>query len=211
MAESPAHDDALLAQILAEAEGGIRSPGPSERQEGLERLRRELMKAPEGDLTPPSAPKRASSAATGSGLEDPAEPDRNELRVASESAQEEGQRIVTLSPTSFSDVRAIGELFRDGVPVLINLTSMETSAAKRVVDFVAGLTFGLHGSFDRVAPRVFLLTPPQTQVVSGQAPGRSQDTLFNTVHEPTERLDIAEEEERDSEVGAGPWHVRRRT
>lgn len=209
MAERPADDDALLARILAEAEGGIRSPGPGERQKGLERLRRKLMKAPEGDVTPRSAPKRASSAATGSGLEDPAEPDRNELRVASESAQEEGHRIVTLSPTSYSDVRAIGELFRDGVPVLINLTSMETSAAKRVVDFVAGLAFGLHGSLDRVAPRVFLLAPAQTQAVSGQAPGRSQDGLLQRIHEPTERT-ISEEEEWDSEVGAGPWNVRRR-
>ncbi|MFD3438845.1 cell division protein SepF [Streptomyces sp. NPDC058685] len=101
------------------------------------------------------------------------------VRVASESAQEEGRRIATVSPSSFRDARGIGELFRDGVPVIVNLTSMEPSDAKRVVDFAAGLTFGLRGSIERVATRVFLLSPSDTQVVSGEAPGRSQDGFFN--------------------------------
>ncbi|TQK43586.1 cell division inhibitor SepF [Streptomyces sp. SLBN-118] len=101
------------------------------------------------------------------------------VRVASESAQEEGRRIATVSPTSFRDARGIGELFRDGVPVIVNLTSMEPSDAKRVVDFAAGLTFGLRGSIDRVATRVFLLSPVDTQVVSGEAAGRGQDGFFN--------------------------------
>ncbi|MER7665944.1 MULTISPECIES: cell division protein SepF [unclassified Streptomyces] len=101
------------------------------------------------------------------------------VHVASESAQAEGRRIATVSPSSFRDARGIGELFRDGVPVIVNLTSMEPSDAKRVVDFAAGLTFGLRGSIERVATRVFLLSPSDTQVVSGEAPGRSQDGFFN--------------------------------
>lgn len=101
------------------------------------------------------------------------------VKVASESAQETGRRIGTVTPDSFRDARHIGELFRDGVPVIINLTSMEPSDAKRVVDFAAGLIFGLRGSIERVSNRVFLLTPADTEIVSGEAPGRQADGFFN--------------------------------
>ncbi|MEU9603579.1 cell division protein SepF [Streptomyces sp. NPDC048057] len=101
------------------------------------------------------------------------------VRTASDSAQEDGRRIATVSPTCFRDARGIGELFREGVPVIVNLTSLEPADAKRVVDFAAGLTFGLRGSIDRVATRVFLLSPAHTEVVNGQAPGRPQDGFFN--------------------------------
>ncbi|MFJ8078713.1 cell division protein SepF [Streptomyces sp. NPDC096176] len=101
------------------------------------------------------------------------------VRVASESAEQEGRRIATVSPHGFRDARGIGELFRAGVPVIVNLTSMEPGDAKRVVDFAAGLAFGLRGSIERVATRVFLLTPADTQIVSGDPAGRSQDGFFN--------------------------------
>ncbi|MFF2329279.1 MULTISPECIES: cell division protein SepF [unclassified Streptomyces] len=101
------------------------------------------------------------------------------VQVASEAAEETGRRIATVTPDSFRDARAIGELFRDGVPVIVNLTTMDPADAKRVVDFAAGLTFGLRGSIERVATRVFLLTPADTQVVSGEAAGRPADGFFN--------------------------------
>ncbi|MFD5324511.1 cell division protein SepF [Streptomyces sp. NPDC127092] len=101
------------------------------------------------------------------------------VRVASDTAQEHGRRIATLSPDGFRDARGIGELFRDGVPVIVNLTAMEPNDAKRVVDFCAGLAFGLRGSIERVATRVFLLTPADTEIVSGDPGGRSQDGFFN--------------------------------
>lgn len=101
------------------------------------------------------------------------------VKVASETAEEKGRRIGTVTPDSFRDARGIGELFRDGVPVIINLTAMEPSDAKRVVDFAAGLTFGLHGTIERVATRVFLLTPANTEIVSGEAGGRRTDGFFN--------------------------------
>ncbi|MER7520602.1 cell division protein SepF [Streptomyces sp. NPDC012769] len=101
------------------------------------------------------------------------------VRVASDTAQEHGRRIATVSPDGFRDARGIGELFRDGVPVIVNLTAMEPNDAKRVVDFAAGLAFGLRGSIERVATRVFLLTPADTQIVSGESAGRSQDGFFN--------------------------------
>ncbi|MEV0323368.1 cell division protein SepF [Streptomyces sp. NPDC050658] len=101
------------------------------------------------------------------------------VRVATESAEEQGRRIGTVTPDSFRDARGIGEMFRDGVPVIVNLTSMEPGDAKRVVDFAAGLTFGLRGSIERVATRVFLLTPADTQIVNGEAASRPSDGFFN--------------------------------
>ncbi|MEV6550258.1 cell division protein SepF [Streptomyces sp. NPDC051597] len=101
------------------------------------------------------------------------------VRVASEAAQEQGRRIATVTPDGFRDARGIGELFREGVPVIVNLTAMEPGDAKRVVDFAAGLTFGLRGSIERVATRVFLLTPADTQIVSGEAAGRATGGFFN--------------------------------
>ena len=101
------------------------------------------------------------------------------VKVASETAEEKGRRIGTVTPDSFRDARGIGELFRDGVPVIINLTSMEATDAKRVVDFAAGLTFGLRGTIERVATRVFLLTPAHTEIISGEPAGRQADGFFN--------------------------------
>jgi cell division inhibitor SepF len=72
--------------------------------------------------------------------------------------------ITTLHPTSYSEARAIGEQFRDGHPVIMNLTDLAEADAKRLVDFAAGLAFGLRGSIERVTNRVFLLTPPNIRV-----------------------------------------------
>ncbi|GAA0474950.1 cell division protein SepF [Streptomyces stramineus] len=101
------------------------------------------------------------------------------VRVADEAAQEQGTRIATVTPDGFRDARGIGELFREGVPVIVNLTGMEPDDAKRVVDFAAGLTFGLRGSIERVANRVFLLTPADYQVLSGEAGRARSGGFFN--------------------------------
>jgi cell division inhibitor SepF len=100
------------------------------------------------------------------------------VQVASEAAEEEGRRIGTVTPDSFRDARGIGELFRDGVPVIVNLTGMESADAKRVVDFAAGLTFGLRGSIERVATRVFLLTPTDYAVMNADT-RHGGDRFFN--------------------------------
>ncbi|WP_225838280.1 cell division protein SepF [Streptomyces sp. NK08204] len=101
------------------------------------------------------------------------------VRVATDVAVEKGRRIGTVTPDSFRDARAIGELFREGVPVIMNLTAMEPTDAKRVVDFAAGLTFGLRGTIERVATRVFLLTPANTEIVSGEPAAHREDGFFN--------------------------------
>ena len=81
-------------------------------------------------------------------------------------ADERRYQITTLHPATFNDARTIGEHFRDGVPVILNLTEMAEADAKRLVDFAAGLAFGLRGTMERVTNRVFLLSPANIQVTA---------------------------------------------
>lgn len=89
-------------------------------------------------------------------------------------------RITTIHPRTYNEAKTIGENFRDGVPVIMNLTDMSDADAKRLVDFAAGLVFGLHGSIERVTSKVFLLSPETVEVNAEEGPvaatGRS---VFN--------------------------------
>lgn len=99
-------------------------------------------------------------------------PTRDNLALAPQTPAprpvEEDQRyqITTLHPTTYREARTIGEHFRDGVPVIINLTEMDEGDARRLVDFAAGLAFGLRGTIERVTNRVFLLSPANVQVTA---------------------------------------------
>lgn len=73
-------------------------------------------------------------------------------------------KITTLRPKDYSEARTIGERFRDGTPVIMDLVTMDNADAKRLVDFAAGLAFALRGSFDKVATKVFLLSPADVEV-----------------------------------------------
>ncbi len=75
-------------------------------------------------------------------------------------------RIVKVAPRTFNEARTIGEHFRDGLPVIMNLTEMDDGDAKRLVDFAAGLIFGLRGTFERVTSKVFLLSPQNVTVTA---------------------------------------------
>jgi cell division inhibitor SepF len=69
-------------------------------------------------------------------------------------------------PRTYNEARTIGEHFRDGTPVIMNLTEMDDADAKRLVDFSAGLVFGRHGSIERVTAKVFLLTPDNVEITA---------------------------------------------
>ncbi|MGH3900603.1 MAG: cell division protein SepF [Pseudonocardiaceae bacterium] len=87
--------------------------------------------------------------------------------LASDSSADQAHplsRIVTLHPHNYNEARPIGERFREGNPVIMNLTEMEDRDAKRLVDFAAGLAFALRGSIDKVTNKVFLLSPPNVDV-----------------------------------------------
>ncbi|MET0692572.1 MAG: cell division protein SepF [Propionibacteriaceae bacterium] len=75
-------------------------------------------------------------------------------------------RIITVHPRTYNEARTIGEHFRDGVPVIMNLSEMEDVDAKRLVDFAAGLIFGLRGTIERVTSKVFLLSPQNVNVTA---------------------------------------------
>ncbi|MBK9697476.1 MAG: cell division protein SepF [Propionibacteriaceae bacterium] len=75
-------------------------------------------------------------------------------------------RIITVHPRTYNEARTIGESFRDGVPVIMNLSDMEDVDAKRLVDFAAGLIFGLHGTIERITSKVFLLSPQYVNVAA---------------------------------------------
>ena len=90
-----------------------------------------------------------------------------------------GSRITTLHPRTYNDARAIGEQFRDGIPVIMNLSEMDDGDAKRIVDFAAGLSFGLHGTIERVTQKVFLLSPADVVVTAEEKAQMAQGGFFN--------------------------------
>ena len=88
-------------------------------------------------------------------------------------------RIVTLHPRFYSEARTIGEHFRTGSPVIMNLSDMEESERKRLVDFASGLVFGHAGTIERVTPKVFLLSPPNVMVSTEMKAAAADASFFN--------------------------------
>jgi cell division inhibitor SepF len=92
-------------------------------------------------------------------------------RVVREPAVGTLNRITTIHPRTYNEAKAIGEAFRAGTPVIMNLSDMGDTDAKRLVDFGAGLVFGLSGSIERVTNKVFLLSPAHVEVAAEGAAG----------------------------------------
>lgn len=88
-------------------------------------------------------------------------------------------RITTLHPRTYNDARRIGEEFRNGTPVIMNLGDMDEADARRIVDFSAGLAFGLHGSIERVAKGVFLISPANVDIGAAARAQLREDPFFN--------------------------------
>mgnify|MGYP003334046761 FL=1 len=88
-------------------------------------------------------------------------------------------RIITLHPRVYSEARTIGEHYRSGQPVIMNLSDMEESERKRIIDFASGLVFGHHGSIERVTSKVFLLTPPNVSVSNEEKSAAANASFFN--------------------------------
>jgi cell division inhibitor SepF len=88
-------------------------------------------------------------------------------------------RIVTLHPRYYNEARTIGEHFREGNPVIINLSEMDESELKRIVDFASGLAFGLHGTIERITKKVFLISPSNVNVSNEDKSAAAQAILFN--------------------------------
>jgi cell division inhibitor SepF len=88
-------------------------------------------------------------------------------------------QITTLHPRTYNEARTIGEQFRKNTPVIMNLSEMDDADAKRLVDFAAGLTFGLHGRIERVTAKVFLLSPHNVTVTAQDRARIVENGFFN--------------------------------
>ncbi|GAA2065724.1 cell division protein SepF [Polymorphospora rubra] len=139
-----------------------RDRGESERVERIERPERSSVRSI--TRTGSSEPSTALTYQTRDNLALAPQVQVRERAVVAE--EEQRYQITTLHPTTYREARTIGEHFRDGVPVIINLTEMDEADARRLVDFAAGLAFGLRGTIERVTNRVFLLSPANVQVTA---------------------------------------------
>lgn len=88
-------------------------------------------------------------------------------------------RITTLHPRTYNEARTIGENFRDGTPVIMNLSEMDDTDAKRLVDFAAGLVFATRGTIERITNKVFLLSPPNVTVAAEDKERIAEGGFFN--------------------------------
>jgi cell division inhibitor SepF len=125
--------------------------------------------------------------------ESPTRPAREEPRTASVASISERRRptpvptgvvaelsrITTVHPRSYNEARTIGENFREGVPVIMNLTEMDDADAKRLVDFAAGLVFATRGAIERVTQKVFLLSPPNVTIAAEDKQRIAEGGFFN--------------------------------
>jgi cell division inhibitor SepF len=95
----------------------------------------------------------------------------------------EMNEILTVHPRAYKDAQVIAENFREGIPVIINLSQMSESEARRLVDFASGLSQGLFGRIERVTSKVFLLSPAHVAVSGDQGePESTVDAAFFPEH-----------------------------
>jgi cell division inhibitor SepF len=104
---------------------------------------------------------------------------RRPVAVAPQPVVAELSRITTLHPTTYNEARTVGEHYREGIPVIMNLSEMDDADAKRLVDFAAGLIFATRGSIERVTNKVFLLSPPNVTVAAEDKQRIAADGFFN--------------------------------
>jgi cell division inhibitor SepF len=88
-------------------------------------------------------------------------------------------RITTLHPRTYNEARTVGENFREGTPVIMNLSEMDDNDANRLVDIAAGLVFATRGTIERVTNKVFLLSPPNVTVAAEDKQRIAEGGFFN--------------------------------
>lgn len=105
--------------------------------------------------------------------------DRRPAVAPAASSSGELSRITTIHPHTYNEARVIGEHFRGGTPVIMNLTNLDDGDAKRLVDFAAGLVFGLRGTIEKVTSKVFLLSPNKVTVTAEDKARIAGGAFFN--------------------------------
>lgn len=107
------------------------------------------------------------------------QPVRGQQAGPQQSAVAPLSRITTLHPRTYNEARVIGENYRDGIPVIMDLSEMSDADAKRLVDFAAGLVFSVHGQIERVTSKVFLLSPPHVSIGAEEKERIVEGGFFN--------------------------------
>jgi cell division inhibitor SepF len=100
--------------------------------------------------------------------------------TASRTANGRGEvRVHLVIPKSFNDAQDVADKFKDAVPVIINLQASEAELSKRLIDFASGLTYALDGGMQRIADKVFLLTPRNVEVSAEERAALIEKGFFN--------------------------------
>jgi cell division inhibitor SepF len=139
----------------------------------VRRLHRPRQRAPEFDdwsASSEPAPKPAPTAPRRTG--------RAQLEAVAP-APATAQKVHLVIPRSFNDAQGIADRFKDAVPVILNLQSADPELAKRLIDFSSGLTYALNGGMQRVADKVFLLTPRDVEVSAEERARLLERGFFN--------------------------------
>jgi cell division inhibitor SepF len=135
----------------------------------------------EFDYEAPSAPAQPLAPAHTAHRESvnraPVTPLRRPTSSRQQHAAPEMNEILTVHPRAYKDAQVIAENFREGIPVIINLSQMSEPEARRLVDFASGLSQGLYGKIERVTSKVFLLSPAHV-AVSGDASEEAEEASF---------------------------------
>ena len=126
------------------------------------------------ETVPVRSPKRESRPAPVSDISERRRPAAGPVGVVAELS-----RITTLHPRTYNEARTVGENFREGTPVIMNLSEMDDADAKRLVDFAAGLVFATRGTIERITNKVFLLSPPNVTVAAEDKQRIVEGGFFN--------------------------------
>ena len=88
-------------------------------------------------------------------------------------------RVHLVVPKSFNDAQDVADKFKDSIPVILNLQGSDTDLSKRLIDFSSGLTYALDGGMQRIADKVFLLTPRNVEVSAEERARLIETGFFN--------------------------------
>ena len=130
-------------------------------------------RAPRGHVDEPARPAPVAN------ISERRRPAASPQAVGPQGVVAELSRITTLHPRTYNEARTVGENFREGVPVIMNLSEMDDADAKRLVDFAAGLVFAVRGTIERVTNKVFLLSPPNVSVTAEDKQRIAEGGFFN--------------------------------
>ena len=101
------------------------------------------------------------------------------LRPVEENGRQQDVRVHLVIPKSFNDAQDVADKFKESIPVIINLQGAENELSKRLIDFASGLTYALDGGMQRIADKVFLLSPRNVEVSAEERAALIEKGFFN--------------------------------